>query len=299
MEFLRDVGKYFTVNYLLAKESVKRRIESEDGISYTEFSYSLLQAYDFLMLHDRYNCTLQMGGSDQYGNILAGMDLIRRVRARKVHGLVSPLLTTASGGKFGKTESDAIWLDAERTTPYAFYQFWLNTDDRDAIRYLRFFTFMGQPEIDALEEATRTEPEKRHAQRALARAVTEMVHGAEQLRTAEGAASKLFAGDVTAMSVAELTQAFQQVPSMELSPSPGGWRLVSVLVSVGAAPSNGEALRLIRNGGVSVNDRRIADEKHQLTAAEALEGQLFVIRRGKRDYFLARIVHERSDAQRS
>jgi tyrosyl-tRNA synthetase len=288
IEFMRDVGKHFTVNVMVAKESVKKRMESEDGISYTEFSYSLLQAYDFLMLHDRYNCTLQMGGSDQYGNILAGMDLLRRLRARKAHGLVSPLITTASGAKFGKTESGTIWLDAERTTPYAFYQFWLNTDDRDAIRYLRFFTFMGQPEIEALEQATRTEPEKRHAQRALARAVTEMVHGAEQVRAVEGAASKLFAGDVAAMSVAELTEALDQVPSTELTPSEEGWRLVSVLVSVGAAASNSEAVRLIRNGGVSINDRRVSDEKHQLTIAEAIEGQLFVIRRGKRDYFLAR-----------
>ena len=290
IEFMRDVGKHFTVNVMVARESVKKRMESEDGISYTEFSYSLLQAYDFLMLHDRYNCTLQMGGSDQYGNILAGMDLIRRVRARKAHGLVSPLITTASGAKFGKTESGTIWLDAERTTPYAFYQFWLNTDDRDAVRYLRFFTFMKRPEIEALEEATRTEPEKRHAQRALARAVTEMVHGTEHVRTAEGAASKLFAGDVSAMSLAELTQALQQVPSIELVAGGDGWRLVNVLVSVGAAASNGEAVRLIRNGGIYVNDRRIADEKHQLHVDEAVEGSVFVIRRGKRDYFLARIA---------
>ena len=290
IEFMRDVGKHFTVNVMVAKESVKKRMESEDGISYTEFSYSLLQAYDFLMLHDRYNCTLQMGGSDQYGNILAGMDLIRRVRARKAHGLVSPLLTTGSGAKFGKSETGAIWLDAERTTPYAFYQFWLQTEDRDAVRYLKFFTFMGSSEIDELERVALEEPEKRHAQRALARAVTEMVHGAEQVRTAEDAASKLFAGDVSTMSVAQLTQAFAQVPSIELAPSTDGWQLVSVLVSVGVAKSNGDATRLIRGGGVYVNDRRVTDEKHQLTVAEALEGQLFVIRRGKRDYFLARIV---------
>jgi tyrosyl-tRNA synthetase len=290
IEFMRDVGKHFTVNVMVARESVRKRMESEDGISYTEFSYSLLQAYDFLMLHDRYNCILQMGGSDQYGNILAGMDLIRRVRARKAYGLVSPLITTASGAKFGKTESGTIWLDAQRTTPYAFYQFWLNTDDRDAIRYLRFFTFMGQSEIGELEQATMAEPEKRHAQRALARAVTEMVHGAEQVRAAEGAASKLFAGDVSAMSVAELTQALHQVPSVELVPAADGWKLVSVLVSVGAAASNSEAVRLIRNGGVYVNDRRITDEKHQLNPAEAIQGQLFVVRRGKRDYFLARLA---------
>src|SRR6187399_1720865 len=150
IEFMRDVGKHFTVNVMVAKESVKRRMESDEGISYTEFSYSLLQAYDFLMLYERFNCTLQMGGSDQYGNILAGMDLIRRVRARKAHGLVSPLITTASGAKFGKTESGTIWLDPALTTPYEFYQFWLNTEDHDAVRYLKFFTFLDAHAIDAL-----------------------------------------------------------------------------------------------------------------------------------------------------
>ena len=167
MEFLRDVGKYFTVNYLLAKESVKRRLESEEGISYTEFSYSLLQAYDFLVLYDRFNCRLQVGGSDQWGNIVAGTDLIRKLRGAQAHGLVTPLLTTSSGTKFGKTETGTVWLDAERTSPFRFYQFWLNSDDRDVITYLKFFTFRHRDEIAELERETHAHPERREAQRAV------------------------------------------------------------------------------------------------------------------------------------
>src|SRR5436190_16835746 len=169
IEFMRDVGKYFTVNYMLAKESVKRRSESDEGISYTEFSYLLLQSYDFLVLHDRFTCTLQLGGSDQWGNITAGVDLIRRLRGAKAHGLVMPLITTASGTKFGKTESGTIWLDANLTSPFRFYQFWFNTDDSDAGRYLRYFTFLDRPTIEQLEEAAQRAPESREAQRALAR----------------------------------------------------------------------------------------------------------------------------------
>ena len=289
IEFMRDVGKHFTVNGMLAKESVKRRIESEDGISYTEFSYSLLQAYDFLMLHDRFRCTLQMGGSDQYGNILAGMDLIRRVRGAKAHGLVMPLITTASGTKFGKTESGTIWLDPALTTPYEFYQFWLNTEDHDAVRYLKFFTFLDAHAIDALAKETTARPEQRQAQRALAREVTRMVHGEDAVRDAENAAQKLFAGNVSAMSLEDLGQAFPQVPSTMLEASESGWPLVSALVTAGVVASRGEATRLIRSGGVYVNDRRVTDEKHVLRADEAIEGEAFVVRRGKRDYFLLRI----------
>src|SRR3954464_10755337 len=175
--FLRDTGKYFTVNYMLQKESVSRRLESEEGISYTEFSYLLLQARDFLELFDRYGCTLQMGGSDQWGNITAGIDLVRKLRAKKAHGLVWPLMTTAAGTKFGKTEAGTVWLDAGRTSPFKFYQFWLNTEDTDVIAYLKCFTFLERPAIDALEHATRATPEKREAQRVLAREVTTLVHG--------------------------------------------------------------------------------------------------------------------------
>src|SRR5688572_18018967 len=176
IEFMRDVGKHFSVNAMLTKESVRKRIEGE-GISYTEFSYSLMQAYDFLELYRRHGCTLQMGGSDQWGNITAGMDLIRRVEGAKAYGLVMPLITTAAGTKFGKTESGAVWLDPERTKPYEFYQFWLNVDDRDAVKYLKFFTFLPESRIADVEGVALREPEKRHAQRELAREVTRIVHG--------------------------------------------------------------------------------------------------------------------------
>jgi tyrosyl-tRNA synthetase len=290
IEFMRDVGKHFTVNAMLARESVKRRIESEEGITYTEFSYSLLQAYDFLVLFDRFGCTLQMGGSDQWGNIVAGMDLIRRVRGGKAHGLVLPLITTASGTKFGKTESGTIWLDPELTTPYEFYQFWLNTDDRDAVRYLKFFTFLSSPEIAALEGASAREPEKRHAQRALARAVTRQVHGDSAVREAEAAAQALFAGDVSTMSVSQLLEVFPNVPSKTVPYEADGWRLVGLLTDAGVTSSNSEAMRLIKSGGIYVNSRRVTDEKERLRVEQAIDGELFLIRKGKKDNFLIRIA---------
>src|SRR5213078_486642 len=182
MEFLRDGGKHVTVNNLLGKEAISRRLESEDGISFTEFTYPLLQAYDYLVLHDRYKCTLQMGGSDQWGNILAGVDLIRRVRGSKAHALVFPLVTTSAGVKFGKTEAGAVWLDANLTSPYRFYQFWLNTDDRDVITYLKFFTMLDQEAIAELEHSVAVSPEKREAQKRLAEEVTRTVHGESNLR---------------------------------------------------------------------------------------------------------------------
>ena len=290
MEFLRDVGKFFTVNAMLAKESVKRRIESEDGISYTEFSYSLLQAYDFLMLHDRFGCTLQVGGSDQWGNIVAGIDLIRRVRTAKAHGLVMPLLTTSSGAKFGKTEAGAVWLDATLTSPYEFYQFWFNADDRDAVRYLKFFTFLDAEAISALETASTKEPEKRHAQRELAREVTRLVHGATAVHEAEAAAEKLFRGDIASMSVAELLQIFPNVPSCDLAPVDAGWLVPELLASAGVASSKSEAVRLVKGGGITLNGRRLSDEKERITAAQALEGRIFVIRKGKKENFLIRLI---------
>jgi tyrosyl-tRNA synthetase len=290
VDFMRDVGKHFTVNAMLAKESVKRRIESEDGITYTEFSYSLLQAYDFLELYDRFGCTLQMGGSDQWGNITAGMDLIRRLRGGKAHGLVMPLITTAAGTKFGKTESGTIWLDPGLTSPYQFYQFWLNVDDRDAVRYLRFFTFLDAEQVRTLEDAGQREPERRHPQRTLAREVTRLVHGEDALRDAEQASGKLFSGDVAAMSLAELLSVFRDVPSTTLAAHADGWRVVTILVEAGLAASNSDAARLIRGGGVSVNGRRIADEKAILQSSDAIEGQLFVVQKGKKDRALIRLL---------
>jgi len=289
VDFMRDVGKHFTVNAMLAKESVKRRIESEDGISYTEFSYALLQAYDYLELHDRFGCTLQMGGSDQWGNITAGMELIRRVRGAKAHGLVLPLIMTSAGTKFGKTEAGTIWLDPQLTKPYEFYQFWLNAEDRDAVRYLKFFTFLDAPRISEVEAASAREPEKRHAQRELAREVTRLVHGDIAVREAEAASEKLFGGDIAAMSVGELLQVFANVPSKTVEHQQDGWRLVTLLTDVGLTASNGEATRLIRSGGIYVNERRVTDEKERVNASDAIEGQLFVVRKGKKDNFLIRI----------
>jgi tyrosyl-tRNA synthetase len=293
IEFMRDVGKHFTVNTMLAKDSVRRRIESEGGITYTEFSYSLLQAYDFLVLYDRFNCTFQMGGSDQWGNITAGMDLIRRLRGAKAYGLVLPLVTTSSGTKFGKTEAGTVWLDPELTSPYEFYQFWFNTDDRDAVRYLKFFTFLDASRIAELEAATLREPEKRHAQLELARQVTALVHGDEAVRDAEAASRKLFGASVASMSVDELLQVFPNVPSSTTLYVAEGWPIVEFLSSAGIASSKSDATRLIRGGGIYINNRRITDEKLRLRPDEAIEGELFVVRKGKRDNYLVRILRSR------
>jgi tyrosyl-tRNA synthetase len=290
VEFMRDIGKHFSVNAMLAKDSVKRRIESEEGISYTEFSYALLQAYDYLVLYDRFGCVLQMGGSDQWGNITAGMDLIRRVRGGKAHGLVLPLITTTSGAKFGKTEAGAVWLDAQLTRPYDFYQFWINTDDRDAVKYLKFFTYLPRERIAELETVATREPEKRHTQRELAREVTRLVHGDAGVREAESATEALFGGDVSGMSVAELLRVFPNVPSATAVYAADGWPVVELLASASVTSSKSEATRLIRSGGIYVNGRRITDEKERLRPDSAVEGQLFVIRKGKRDNYLVRIV---------
>ena len=287
--FLRDTGKYFTVNYMLQKESVSRRLESEDGISFTEFSYLLLQARDFLELHDRYDCTLQMGGSDQWGNITAGIDLVRRLRARKVHGLVWPLMTTSTGAKFGKTESGAIWLDPARTSPFRFYQFWLNTDDRDVVRYLKFFTFMAREEIDALAASAAERPEQREAQRALARHVTALVHGGDQVQRAERAAQVLFGGSFEGVAVDDILNVFEDAPSTEVEIPADGVAVADLLARVKLAPSKSEATRLLKSGGVYVNNTRVADERARLTAADAIGGELFVLRKGRKDQHIVRL----------
>ena len=289
IEFMRDVGKHFSVNAMMTKESVKRRLESEDGISYTEFSYPLLQAYDFLMLHDRFNCTVQLGGSDQWGNITAGMDLIRRVRGAKAYGLVMPLLMTAAGTKFGKTEAGSVWLDPQLTKPFEFYQFWLNVDDRDAVRYLKFFTFLQEPRIAELEAASATEPERRHAQRELAREVTRLVHGDEAVRDAEAAAEKVFRRDVLSMSEADLLAMRDKIPTTVVGYVLAGWPVTEFLTANNVTSSRGEAARLIRGGGITINDERVNDEKARVNPDQALHGEYFVVRKGKHDNFLIRI----------
>ncbi|HMC78553.1 MAG TPA: tyrosine--tRNA ligase [Vicinamibacterales bacterium] len=287
--FLRDTGKYFTVNYLLQKEAVNRRLESEEGISFTEFSYPLLQARDYLELFDRFGCTLQMGGSDQWGNITAGIDLVRKLRAKKVHGLVWPLLTTAAGTKFGKTEAGTVWLDPNRTSPFRFYQFWLNTDDRDAVRLLKFFTFMSRDEVDALGQATADHPERRDAQRALARTVTAMVHGEEHVQRAEQAAQVLFSGDLTGASVDDVLMVFEDAPSTELGFPADGLAIADVLTVVKLAPSKSEAMRLLKSGGVYVNNVRVTDERMRLGQADAIGGAVFVLRKGRKEQHIVRV----------
>jgi len=297
--FLRDTGKHFTVNYMLQKESVNRRLESDDGISYTEFSYLLLQARDFLELFDRYGCTLQMGGSDQWGNITAGIELIRKVRAKKAHGLVTPLVTTASGAKFGKTEAGTIWLDAARTPVQEFRQFWLNTDDRDVIAYLKFFTFLTREEIDSLGEAVAREPEKRKAQQVLAEQVTTLVHGAEEATRAQSSSHVLFTASVAdvapsdAAGVADMLLGIvDDVPSMSIAGAEFEGDGVSVvdMVSRAAGASKSEARRLVQQGGVSVNDRRISDANARLTRADAIDGRVFLLRKGARQRFVIRVT---------
>ena len=289
MSFLRDVGKHFTVNYMIAKESIRRRMEGDEGISYTEFSYLLLQSYDVVMLYDRFGCTLQMGGSDQWGNITAGIDLMRKLRGVRAHGLVWPLMTTSSGVKFGKTESGAIWLDPNLTSPFHFYQFWLNTDDRDVVKYLKFFTFLGREAIGALERATSDRPERREAQRALARAVTALVHGADHVARAERAAEVLFSDNITGANVDDVLMVFHDAPSTEVALPPDGMALAEILTLTKLAPSKSEAVRLLKSGGVYVNNVRAKDERARLRVDEAIGGAIFVLRKGRRDQHIVKV----------
>jgi tyrosyl-tRNA synthetase len=292
VDFLRDVGKYFTVNAMLAKESVKRRIESEDGISFTEFSYMLLQSYDYLFLYDQYQCRLQMGGSDQWGNIVAGVDLIRRVRGGKAYGIVSPLVTTSTGVKFGKTEAGAVWLDSNWTSPYRFYQFWLNTDDADVIQYLKFFTWLSREEIDHLQQALEAHPEQREAQRTLAREVTLMVHGQSGLSSAENASKVLFGGDMSGISADEVADIFQDVPSSDIPKTAlqgEGMPIVDLMALTGIVKSKGEARRLLQGGGVYLNNQKV-EPSHQVTLQDSIAGKFLVIRKGRKNYHLIRIL---------
>jgi tyrosyl-tRNA synthetase len=291
-DFLRDIGKHFSVNVMIAKESIKRRMEQE-GISYTEFSYVLMQAYDYLMLYEKYNCTLQMGGSDQWGNITAGVDLIRRIHGAKVHALVSPLLTMASGTKFGKTETGTVWLDAGRTSPYRFYQFWLNTDDRDVINYLKFLTLLTQPEIEELEASLAASPEKREAQRKLAQEITRMVHGEEALSKAEQASRILFGEEIRNLSLQDLLDIFAEVPSASIRKealSGEGTPIIEVITASGLSQSKGDARRLVQGGGIYINNQRVTDLKQTVSMKDTIEGQAFVLRKGAREYRLVRLA---------
>jgi tyrosyl-tRNA synthetase len=291
LTFLRDIGKHFSIGYMLQKESVSRRLESEEGISYTEFSYLILQSYDFLHLFDREGCTMQMGGSDQWGNITAGTDLIRKVRGKKAHGFVWPLLKTSSGTKFGKTEAGTVWLDPERTSPFSFYQFWLNTDDRDVISHLQLFTWLDRKAIAALEETVTARPEAREAQRTLAREVTSMVHGREALARAERGTAVLYGGPLADASVDDVLMVFADVPAVTVPRAAfvAGIAATELAVTAGVAASKGEAARLIKQGGLSVNDRKLTDERGVITIDHAFGGQLYVIRKGRRQTHVVRI----------
>ncbi|HSR70211.1 MAG TPA: tyrosine--tRNA ligase [Acidobacteriota bacterium] len=292
MDFLRDVGKHFTVNSMLAKESVKVRLQAEEGISYTEFSYMLLQAYDFVVLNDRYGCNLQMGGSDQWGNITAGIELLRRIRSKKAYGVVFPLVTSSSGAKFGKTEAGAVWLDAQMTSPYRFYQFWINTNDSDAVRYLKYFTWLEQEEIAALEQALGEAPEQRQAQKRLAREMTRMVHGETALEKALKASQVLFGGEVEGLSADDIEDIFADVPSSRIAARQlaDGVGLMTALAESGLTASKGEAKRLIQGGGISVNNRKVSDFRAVLDRNQAIAGSYIVLRRGSKNYHLLKAV---------
>lgn len=293
MEFLRDVGKHFSVNEMLAKESVKARIEQEHGMSFTEFSYSLLQSYDYLMLYDRYKCTLQMGGSDQWGNITSGIDLIRRLRSAEAYGIVFPLITTSSGVKFGKTEGGTIWLDSELTSPYRFYQYWYNTDDRDVIQYLKFFTLIPEEKIKELEKVAGLSPEKREAQITLAQEVTRMLHGETALDQAVRASKIFFGGEIKDVSEEELLDIFSDVPSTEIPKDQlggAGMPLIELMVTAGVARSKGEARRAIQGGGIYLENIRVTEVEKKVTVADAFHGKFIVLRKGARNYWLVKVV---------
>ncbi|MER7108895.1 tyrosine--tRNA ligase [Streptomyces sp. NPDC000229] len=282
IEFLRDIGKHFRVNKMLTKDSVARRLESQEGISYTEFSYQLLQGMDFLELYRRYGCVLQQGGSDQWGNLTAGLDLIHKLEPHaNVHALATPLMTKSDGTKFGKTEGGAVWLDPEMTTPYAFYQFWLNVDDRDISTYMRILSFKSREELEELEKVTEERPQARTAQRALAEELTTLVHGAEQCAAVIAASKALFGqGELAELDEATLAAALAELPHARVT-EPGP--VADLFAEVGLAPSKSAARRTIKEGGAYVNNAKVTAEDAVVSADELLHGRWLVLRRGKKN----------------
>nr|WP_289038186.1 tyrosine--tRNA ligase [uncultured Allobacillus sp.] len=288
IDLLRDYGKHFSVNYMLAKESVEARIRQ--GISYTEFTYMILQSLDFQRLYQLENCTLQIGGSDQWGNITAGLELIRRTTEEgeeaKAFGLTVPLVTKADGTKFGKTAGGAIWLDADKTSPYEFYQFWINADDRDVVKFLKSFTFLSLEEIAELENEVQERPEQRKAQQRLAEEMTKLVHSEEALQQAIRISKALFEGDIKALNANEIEQGFKDVPSYELEENSIG--LVDLLVVSKISSSKRQAREDITNGAIYINGERQQDTAYEITDEDKLDGLFTIIRRGKKKYFLIR-----------
>ena len=291
--FLRDVGKNFPVNVMLAKDSVKSRLTSEAGLSYTEFSYMLLQAYDFVRLNQDYNCELQIGGSDQWGNVTAGIDLGRRMLQKKLYGITCPLLTKSDGTKMGKTESGAIWLSSEKTSPYEFFQYWRGVDDNDVDMCLKFLTELSEEEISALSKSREADAAKRESQICLAEEVTTLIHGQDGLRRARLASDVLFGAEISDLSDADLNEIFGDVPSAEYSAGSlesEGLTLIDALALTGLCKSKGEARRTIQEGGANVNNVRRNDIETKLTAADKASDSIIVLRRGKKKFALVKLV---------
>ncbi|MCB5238404.1 MULTISPECIES: tyrosine--tRNA ligase [Niallia] len=282
--FLRDYGKHIGVNYMLAKDTIANRLET--GISFTEFTYTILQALDFLHLYEHHDCKLQIGGSDQWGNITTGLELIRKnmQEGAKAYGLTIPLVTKADGTKFGKTESGAVWLDPEKTTPYEFYQFWINTADADVIKYLKFFTFLSKEEIEGLEKSVQEEAHLRNAQKTLAEEMTKLIHGEAALEQAQKITAALFSGDIKNLTAGEIKQGFKDVPTYEHTE--GEALLVDLLVAAGIVSSKRQAREDITNGAVYINGERKQELDYVLAAEDRIEEQFTVIRRGKKKYYL-------------
>ena len=290
IEFLRDIGKHFSVNQMLAKDSVAARLEA-GGISYTEFSYQVLQSYDFLELFRRNRCTLQLGGSDQWGNIVAGLDLIRRVESGSGHALTVPLLAKADGSKFGKTAGGSIWLDPGMTSPYAFFQFWLNTEDKDIISFIKVFSFKSHAEISALEKSHSENPGLRGAHRELARELTSLVHGADTTARVESAAKALFGqGDLTELDEATLASALAELPRTTISKTQEIPSWVDLLAATGVVDSKSAARRVIKDGGAYLNNEKIVSEDYAPTKSEFLCGKYAVLRKGKRDLAAVELI---------
>jgi tyrosyl-tRNA synthetase len=294
IDFLRDIGMHFRVNKMITKDAVAARLHSEQGISYTEFSYQILQGLDFLELHRRYRCTLQFGGSDQWGNLTAGLDLIHRAEGVSVHAFATPLLTKADGTKFGKTEGGALWLDPGLTSPYAFYQFWVNTDDRDVVPYLKVLSSRSREEIEELERAVAERPAAREGQRALADELTALVHGAVERDAVVAASQALFGrGALEDLSAETLTASLAELPRISLAAGAGLPPVVELLAETGLSPSRSAARRAIAEGGAYVNNTRVADEAHVPAESDLLGGRWLVLRRGKRNLAAVEIARAR------
>ena len=288
LDFLRDIGKHFTVNSMVAKESVRARMQDREvGISYTEFSYMLLQAFDFYHLKEAHNCELQIGGSDQWGNITAGIELSRRKLNATVFGLTLPLITNADGTKFGKTEAGAVWLDPARTSVYKFYQFWIRTDDRDVVRYLKYFTFLSQERIAELEASHDENPSAREAHTALAMAMTDLLHGEAATAEAQAASKILFGGGLEGIGEGTFNEIVGEVPTVEIERAlleGGGVPILELFVTSGLCPSNGQARKDLQGGGINLNNERQTDPKRVITTADLLFGRHLLLRKGKRNY---------------